>query len=86
MQRRRPGRFIDRVPRPRDGRGSRQARDDGIELVEDQPEPELVGLMRDDEQQLVVMDRRRLRMLQRDEIRHAEVIGVGQLRVIAFHE
>jgi hypothetical protein len=50
--------------------------------VEDQPEPELVGLVSDDEKQLVVVRRRRLRMLKTDELRNVEVIGISELRSV----
>jgi hypothetical protein len=50
--------------------------------VEDQPEPELAGLVSDDEKQLVVVRRRRLRMLKSNELRNVEVIGVSELRSV----
>jgi hypothetical protein len=50
---------------------------DLVELVEQQLEPELVGLVADDEDHLVVLGRLRARHLQSQELIEMEVAGIG---------
>src|SRR6185295_18879648 len=56
-----------------------QVRNDGIEFMKQLLEPQLIRLVNDDEKQFIVMFRHRLRVLKPNQLRHAEVITVGQL-------
>src|SRR5712691_9063737 len=51
-----------------------------LELMEQLLEPELVGLMNDDEQHLVVLGRGRARVLKREQLPQIEIGRVGQRR------
>ena len=56
-----------------------QMRHHRIQIVQQFLEPQLVRLVHDDEQQLIVVLRRRLRMLQLQQFRHLEIGTVGEL-------
>src|SRR5215510_10517775 len=74
-----PRGLVDFIARPGIRRRVAQIDDHSVEFVEQLLEPELVGLMDDDEEHLVVMLWLRLRMLETDQLRHAQVCAVGQL-------
>ena len=56
--------FVDSIARSRIGRGIAQIGNHRVQIVQQLLEPQFVGLVNDDEQQFVMMRRRRFRMLQ----------------------
>jgi len=56
---------------------------DLLELMEQLLEPELVGLMDDDEQHLVVLGRSRTRPLESQEVLQIQIIGICERRHVA---
>ena len=57
-----------------------EQRDDRVELVQDLLEPELVDLVDDDEEELVVVRRIGLRVLQAEQIVEPEIAAVAERR------
>ncbi len=71
------GGFVHAVARGGIFAGGAQVRDDGVEIVQQFLEPELVGLVNDDEKQFVVVLGRGFGMLEAQQLRNLEIGAVG---------